>query len=416
MSVYGTIYKFENEINGKVYIGQTTRNIEKYILDHFYSSLKQENNKVFYKAIRKYGVQNFKIQVLCQCYSSYDLNWAEDFYILEWYNSVNNKYGYNMKSNHYGNNEESRRKISETVTPQIIERWKDPEYKKRLKKSHEEFNNSELRKEISRKTVNDLLSNPGKKKARDEKIKQNALTDDFKQKMSRISLEKWNDESFRKKRETALNLVTQTEEYRHNLSEALKKSYKLNPDRIKNYNKVMKEKYYNDPIYLANLSSSIKNGKLELKNDPERRKKDSENKKRSWGQDESRKLKISESRKNLNQRFDFKLNTLITKYKFELVWYGLILKNFEFFKKLSNQKEFQLKEIINYSSEFNSEYKSNRVISCFKKLNLITKVNGKGKHKFLLELSTNLLQVKTNNITRRIIKCRRLIQKIQNEN
>ena len=52
----GFIYKITNTINNKIYIGKTTRTVEKRYKDHLYSSKK--SNCYLHIAMRKYGVEN----------------------------------------------------------------------------------------------------------------------------------------------------------------------------------------------------------------------------------------------------------------------------------------------------------------------------------------------------------------------
>ena len=56
------IYKIENLINGKVYIGQSIE-IERRFKKH----LTAKDNTVIHKAIRKYGKENFSLQILEKC-------------------------------------------------------------------------------------------------------------------------------------------------------------------------------------------------------------------------------------------------------------------------------------------------------------------------------------------------------------
>ena len=90
------IYKIENLLNGKVYIGQSI-NIEHRIYRHKKNYLNQnrvEFNKPLYRAFRKYGIDNFSFEVLQIC-NKETLNKLELYYISI-YNSNDNKYGYNI--------------------------------------------------------------------------------------------------------------------------------------------------------------------------------------------------------------------------------------------------------------------------------------------------------------------------------
>lgn len=60
---YGYIYKVTNSCNDKVYIGQTYMTINKRWRSHVYSANRGVKTK-FYQAMRKYGIINFKIDVI----------------------------------------------------------------------------------------------------------------------------------------------------------------------------------------------------------------------------------------------------------------------------------------------------------------------------------------------------------------
>ena len=64
----GYIYCITNLINNKQYVGKTTYNVERRWKQHCsdYKKLKYANRPL-YKAMNKYGIENFKIEVLEQC-------------------------------------------------------------------------------------------------------------------------------------------------------------------------------------------------------------------------------------------------------------------------------------------------------------------------------------------------------------
>lgn len=89
------IYKIVNEINGKVYIGQSIH-IEQRIKEHFYKAKCEKDisyNSILHQAIRKYGTENFSWEVLEEC-SVEDIDKKEQYYINK-YNSLS-PYGYNI--------------------------------------------------------------------------------------------------------------------------------------------------------------------------------------------------------------------------------------------------------------------------------------------------------------------------------
>lgn len=90
------IYMITNIVNGKVYIGQS-QHIELRWQQHrnrpFNSSYK-EYDSYFYRAIRKYGLENFTFEVLEECNLD-ELDEKEIFWIKK-RNSTNPNYGYNL--------------------------------------------------------------------------------------------------------------------------------------------------------------------------------------------------------------------------------------------------------------------------------------------------------------------------------
>lgn len=62
------IYVITNKINGKQYIGKTNNTIQERWKEHCTDSKKNRNNKrPLYRAMNKYGIENFSIQILEKC-------------------------------------------------------------------------------------------------------------------------------------------------------------------------------------------------------------------------------------------------------------------------------------------------------------------------------------------------------------
>ena len=84
------IYKINNKINNKVYIGKTERSIDKRFSEHKNDSKKRKCEvRPLYRAMNKYGIENFTIELLKET----DTPEADEIYYIELYNSY--KYGYN---------------------------------------------------------------------------------------------------------------------------------------------------------------------------------------------------------------------------------------------------------------------------------------------------------------------------------
>lgn len=132
------IYCFKNKINGKCYIGQSIHLEKRYIEhknNHLNSNYCNYNSK-FYRALRKYGFDNFEYIILATC-SKEDLNMLECIYIQK-YNSKNN--GYNST---YGgeDNPSNNVEIVKKRTKKIIS---NPSILKKLSHAGSENGNAKL--------------------------------------------------------------------------------------------------------------------------------------------------------------------------------------------------------------------------------------------------------------------------------
>lgn len=95
------VYCATNNLNGKKYIGQTVRSLEERKQEHFYNAKKHNPGCVlFYKALRKYGDNGFKWDVIAKAKDREELNKLESYYI-EKYDTTNPEKGYNLKGGGY---------------------------------------------------------------------------------------------------------------------------------------------------------------------------------------------------------------------------------------------------------------------------------------------------------------------------
>lgn len=82
------IYKIQNKINGKIYIGQTN-NLKRRIQEHKHD---RRMNHPIHNAIEKYGFDNFDISLL---YYGENYNYEEKKYI-KLFKSNCKEFGYNI--------------------------------------------------------------------------------------------------------------------------------------------------------------------------------------------------------------------------------------------------------------------------------------------------------------------------------
>jgi group I intron endonuclease len=104
---FGIIYIATNKINGKQYVGQTNRSLNKRINEH----ITDHNNTHFDYALNKYGLDNFYIFKIE--YPKDELNYWEKYYI-EMFNTFNTTNGYNHTTGgeNYERSETTKKKLS----------------------------------------------------------------------------------------------------------------------------------------------------------------------------------------------------------------------------------------------------------------------------------------------------------------
>lgn len=187
------IYKITNQINNKVYIGQTIQNPNRRWEAHKKPSILKQNKTYLAKAMNKYGKENFVFEVIETVNSMEDLNNKECFWI-GFYDSRNKEKGYNLaygggnrktdeetkikisKSN-LGKSkpplsDEHRRKLSEAAKKRKISK----EVRKKMSESHKGLKPSEeTRKKLSDAKRGKPKSIEHLQKIRETKIKKGLI-------------------------------------------------------------------------------------------------------------------------------------------------------------------------------------------------------------------------------------------------
>lgn len=113
------IYKITNNINGKIYIGQSN-NPERRFIDHI-AGYSTNYTSLIHRAIKKYGVENFSFEII---------GWFEDWnekekYYIQYYKSKT-PYGYNIQDGgedppHYSGEKNNFAKITEETARRVQE-------------------------------------------------------------------------------------------------------------------------------------------------------------------------------------------------------------------------------------------------------------------------------------------------------
>lgn len=88
--MYGYIYKTTNLVNNKIYIGQ-------HKASGFEPAKYIGSGVILDNAIKKYGLENFKNELICICYSKEELD-SKEIYYINLYNSTDRLIGYNIQT------------------------------------------------------------------------------------------------------------------------------------------------------------------------------------------------------------------------------------------------------------------------------------------------------------------------------
>ena len=121
------IYKTTNLLDGKIYIGQDSKNKNSYLGSGLYLK----------RAIKKYGKENFIKEILEDNIKSKDILNIREIYWIEKFNSIDPKLGYNLTKGGGGSlgvirSEETKQKMSKSSKGKV----KSELHKQRLSESH----------------------------------------------------------------------------------------------------------------------------------------------------------------------------------------------------------------------------------------------------------------------------------------
>lgn len=199
----GEIYKITNLVNNKIYIGKT----KKYYKSSLFGYIKRFDNHInsafsnskfndcprLYNAIRKYGKEKFKVELICE--SSLDEIDTLEIKYIEEFNSTNRKIGYNIALGGGGRSvvnisEEIRNKISikqnsthpinikpyyknNTITGYTVQRRENGKVYRKY------FTNSKNSTEVNYKLAEDWLNNVKNNNINDDNINKYNRTDNL---------------------------------------------------------------------------------------------------------------------------------------------------------------------------------------------------------------------------------------------
>ena len=218
-NMYGYIYKRQNKINSKVYIGK--HKYDKPELDESYRG----SGKYFLNALQKYGEENFTYELIDTADSSDELNMLEKLYIVKF--NCMTPYGYNLThggdggdcvtSMHPDDYDMRSKKISESLTGHTTSKETRDTISVRL---HEWYDDPIQRDKRRNETI-ELFLNADHRRRHKEGI-QNFWNDKEASNEARISMSKkaqliWLDDEYRAKQ----HATRVTEEYKLKMNNSL---------------------------------------------------------------------------------------------------------------------------------------------------------------------------------------------------
>jgi group I intron endonuclease len=169
------IYKITNRKNGKIYIGQSI-NIKKRFQEH--KNCKE--NRPLYKAFKKYGINNFDFEVICECEKK-DLDKLEKQYIRKYKSNISG-IGYNLTKG--GTNIFAIQKKLNDMPKEDFKKWH-----KKIGAKHKGKIVSQEQKEKISKTLKEYFKDENNRKRLSEQRKGKTLSSSTRLKMSMVQQE-----------------------------------------------------------------------------------------------------------------------------------------------------------------------------------------------------------------------------------
>jgi len=112
----GNLYKIINKINSKIYIGCTISSLKKRFEEHCFRCLKTDLNTKLCNSMRKYGIENFEIELIKNCKISNI--YEEEKKLIKEYNTFNGGLNSTFGGEGclgYKHSDEIRKKISKNL-------------------------------------------------------------------------------------------------------------------------------------------------------------------------------------------------------------------------------------------------------------------------------------------------------------
>jgi group I intron endonuclease len=255
------VYLVTNSANGKRYVGITTASLEQRWYQHRWLAAKGAT-QALYKAIRKYGAEQFQIEPIDTANTLEELLVKERAHIERLGTFTKNGRGYNMTLGGDGVfgfefDEETRNRMAAAA----LARFADPVERQRQSERQQKYWTATARALMSEKIAKVHASNPDQARLHSEFMKKHVEPEEMRRR-SRLLWDApgarvrhrsrqqayWSDENNRKKRSHEIRArFAENPNYAKNIRLAKRRLYKERPEVAARHSQYMKERYANDP-------------------------------------------------------------------------------------------------------------------------------------------------------------------------
>ena len=252
MKHFGVIYKIYNNFDSKVYVGQTTRLLDRRWKQHLYSVKKNLDSFHIHRAMKAHGIENFQIEQIDTAQSREELN-SKEIYWINFYDSVKNGYNLNINGHNAFLSDETKEKKS--VKSQAM--WLKTGHKENhAKKMSAIWSNPEYKHNFSEKMLKNY-KNPEFKEKHLQAIKA-SITPKRIQKTSEASKKMWQDPKYKEKVFKARQIAVQNPIYKEKHSKMLKNRWAIEEYKErtkKNMRKAIQE-YHKKPFEVFKIEQN----------------------------------------------------------------------------------------------------------------------------------------------------------------
>ena len=164
-----TVYMHTNKINGKVYIGKTCQEPKK---RYGSNGACYKQCPHFYKAIKKYGWDNFEHEIVMSGLSANEASSMEQILIVL-FDSRNPEKGYNISAGGDGMQSEDSKRL-----------WKNEEYRRHISDANKQLWADEEYHQARSNLYKEQWKDPAKRARRSEQAKKRWANEEFRQRAS----------------------------------------------------------------------------------------------------------------------------------------------------------------------------------------------------------------------------------------